>query len=53
MKNWQRDQMPTKWRGKGREEDRECDWKPELREVWKEWENKGEQQRKTEGVGDC
>ena len=27
-----------KWRGKGGEEDRECDGRTVLREIWKEWE---------------
>ena len=25
MKNWQREQIPRKWRGNGGEEDRNCD----------------------------
>ena len=42
MKNWQRKQMPWKWSGKGGEEDRECDGRTALREIWKEWEENGE-----------
>ena len=26
MKHWQREQIPRKWREKGGEEDRNCDW---------------------------
>ena len=37
--------------GKGGEENRECDGKTALREIWKEWEEKGGQQQKI-GVGD-
>ena len=36
--------------GKGGEEDREYDGRSALREVWKEWEENGEQQQKTDGV---
>ena len=50
--NWQKDQKPRKWRKKGGEEDREWDGRTGLREVWKEWEENGEQQQKTERVGD-
>ena len=39
--------------GKGGEEDQECDGRTVLREIWKEWEENGDQQRKIEGVGDC
>ena len=45
--------MPRKWRVKGGEEDRECDGRTALREIWKEWEENGEQQQKIEGVGSC
>ena len=40
IKHWQRDQMPG-WRGKGGEEDRECDGRTALREIWREWEENG------------
>ena len=43
--------MPRKCREKG-EEDREYDGRTALREIWKEWDENGEQQKKTEGVGD-
>ena len=39
MKKWQREQRP----GKGGEEDRECDGRTALREIWKEWEENEEQ----------
>ena len=52
MNNWQREQMPRKWRGKGGEEDRECGRRTALKEIRKEWEENGEQQQKI-GVGDC
>ena len=52
MINLQREEMLRKWRGKGGEEDQECDGRTGLREIWKEWEENGEQQQKTEGVGD-
>ena len=39
--------------GKGGEEDRDCDGKTALREIWKEWEENGEQQQNIEGVGEC
>ena len=51
-KNWQREQMPSKWRDKGGEEGQECDERTALREIWKEWEENGEQQQNIE-VGDC
>ena len=38
--------------GKGGEKDGECDGRTVLREMWKEWEENGEQQQKI-GVGDC
>ena len=38
MTNSQREQMPRKWTGKGGEENRECDETTALREIWKEWE---------------
>ena len=41
---------PT-WRGKGDEEDRECDGMTGLRETRRQWEENGEQQEKI-GVGD-
>ena len=44
--NWQREQMPRKWREKGGDEDRECDGRTALREIGKEWEENGEQQQK-------
>ena len=34
--------------GNGGEEDRECDGKTALREIWEEWEENGEQQQKIE-----
>ena len=41
------------WRGKGGDEDRECDGRTAVREIWKVWEENGEQQN-TEGVcRDC
>jgi len=49
-KNWQRDQMPIKWRGKGGEEDRQYDGRTALRHIWKECEEDGEQQQKIEGI---
>ena len=36
--------------GKRGEEDRECDGRSALREIWKEWKENGEQQQKVEGV---
>ena len=39
--NWQREQMPRKWKEKGGEEDQECDERIALREIWKEWEENG------------
>ena len=47
-----RKQMPRKWKGKGGEEDRECDGRTALREIWKEREENGEQQLYIEEVGD-
>ena len=44
--------MPRKWREKGGTDDRECDGRTVLREIWKEWEKNGEQPKKIEGVGD-
>ena len=44
--------MPRKWSGTGGEEDRECDGRTAITDIWKEWEENGEQQRKIEGVGD-
>ena len=38
--------MPRQWRGKGGEEDRGCDGRTGLREIWKEWEENGERQQK-------
>ena len=49
MKNWQRHELPRKWRGVG---DQECNGKTALREIWKEWEENEEQQQKIE-IGDC
>ena len=37
--------------GKGGEEDRECDGRTALREIWKEWEDNEEQQQMIEGDG--
>ena len=54
IENWQREPMPRKWRGKGGEEDRECDGRTGFREIWKEWEENGEQQQNiVPVVGDC
>ena len=36
--------MPRKWKEKGSDENQECGGRTALREVWKEWEDKGEQQ---------
>ena len=44
--------MSTKWRGNVGEVDRECDGRTYLKEIWKEWEENGEQHQKIEGVGD-
>ena len=38
--------------GKRGEEDRECDGRTLLRDIWKEWKENGEQQQRTEGVRD-
>ena len=38
----------SKWRETGGEEDQECDGKTELRGIWEEWEEIGEQQQKKE-----
>ena len=48
MKNWQREQMPRKWRGKGGEEHRNCDGMTALRDTWKEWEKNGEKMQQKE-----
>ena len=40
--------MSREWRKKGGEEDLECDGRSALREIWKEWEENGEQQQKIE-----
>ena len=45
--------MPRNWREEGGEEDRECDGRTVLREIWNEWEENGEQQQKIEGTGYC
>ena len=40
MKNWQREQMPRKWRGNGGDKDQNCDGgclKRELERVGEEW----------------
>ena len=37
---------------KGGNEDRECDGRTALRDVWKEWEENGAQHQKIERVGD-
>ena len=42
MTNWQREQMPRKWREKGGEEDRKCDGRTAL------IEENGEQQKDRE-----
>ena len=36
--------------GKQAEENRERDWGVALREIWKEWEENGEQQQKIKGL---
>ena len=41
----QTEQMPRKGRKKGGKEERECDGRTALREIWKEWEEIGEQQQ--------
>ena len=41
-----------KMKGKGGEEDRGCDGRTALREIWKEREENGEQQQTIEGDGD-
>ena len=41
-----------KMEGIGGKEDRECDGRTVLREIWKEWEENGEQQQQFELVGD-
>ena len=51
--SWQTDQMPRKGRERGDEEGREGDGRRALKDIWEEWEENGEQQQKTEGVGDC
>ena len=38
--------------GKGGVEEGECDGRTALREIWKEWEENGEQHQKIDGVGD-
>ena len=51
-KNWQREQMPRKWRERGSEEDRNCDGDCTKRDLERvEKEQKIEQQ--VEGIGDC
>ena len=45
--------MPRVWREEGGEEDRDYDGRTALREIWKEWEENGEQQQNIERVGDC
>ena len=52
MKNWQLEHMPRKWREGGGEEDRECDGRTAVREIWEEWEENGGQQQKIEGTRD-
>ena len=37
---------PETWRQKGGKEDRECDGRTAIREIWKEWEENGEQKQK-------
>ena len=37
--------------GKGGEDDRDCDGRSALREIWKEWEDNGEQLQKI-GIGE-
>ena len=44
-KNEQRKQMPTTWRGKGGDEDRECQQRTASRQFWENWEENGEQQQ--------
>ena len=29
-----REQMPREWRGKGGDEDLECDWRTAVKEIW-------------------
>ena len=49
MKNLQRKQ---KVEGEMRRRDRECDRRTALSNIWKEWEENGEEQQKIEGVGE-
>ena len=51
LKNWQSDQMPVKWSGKGGEEDRRCDGKTAFREIKTELEENGEEQQNMDKVG--
>ena len=43
--------MLRKWRDTEGEEDRECDRRTSLRELWKDWEQIGEQQQQLNGIG--
>ena len=45
--------MPRKRREKEGKKDQECDGRTVLREIWKDWEENGEQQQKIEGDGNC
>ena len=49
MKNWQRKQKVER---EMRRKDRESDRRTALSNIWKEWEENGEEQQKIEGVGD-
>ena len=45
--------VAQKVEAKRSDEDRKCDGRTALREVWKELEENREQQQKLEGIGDC
>ena len=42
MKHWQRGQKPRKWTGKADKENRECDGRTVLRNIWNEWVEHGD-----------
>ena len=42
--NWQREQMPRKWKGNGDEEDRDC-IKSDLERVGEEWRKRSTNRR--------
>ena len=45
--------MRIKWREKGGAEDRECDGRTVIREIWKVWDENVEQQQQIEENKDC